>query len=87
MATVVLPRSLIAILPGAQRRVDVQRGTVANVIDELEGAIPGIRNRLLDGGPSIRQHLNVFVDGQRADLATMVPAAGVVHVIPAVSGG
>lgn len=87
MATVVLPRSLIAILPGAERRMDVGGGTVATVIDELDGAIPGIRNRLLDGGPSIRQHLNVFVDGQRADLATVVPASGVVHVIPAVSGG
>lgn len=87
MATVVLPRSLIAIVPDAQRRMDVAAGTVASVIDELDRAVPGIRNRLLESGPSIRQHLNVFVDGERADLDTVVPESGVVHVIPAVSGG
>jgi len=87
VATVVLPRSLIAIMPGAQRRMDVAAGTVATVIDELDRGVPGIRNRLLDAGPSVRQHLNVFVDGQRADLHTPVPESGIVHVIPAVSGG
>lgn len=87
MATVVLPRSLIAILPGAERRVEVDGGTIASVIDELDQAIPGLRNRVLDAGPTIRQHLNVFVDGQRAGLATAVPATAVVHIIPAVSGG
>lgn len=87
MATVVLPRSLIAVVPGAQRRMDVATGTVATVIDELDRRVPGIRNRLLDSGPAVRQHLNVFVDGERADLETVVPESGVVHVIPAVSGG
>jgi len=87
MATVMLPRSLVAILPGAERRVEVAGGTIASVIDQLDEAIPGLRNRVLDAGPTIRQHLNVFVDGQRADLATVVSATGVVHIIPAVSGG
>ncbi len=87
MATVVLPRSLAAILPGAERRLAVADGSVATVIDELETRIPGVRNRLCDAGPTLRQHLNVFVDGQRADLDTRVEAGSTVHVIPAVSGG
>lgn len=87
MATVVLPRSLLAIMPGAARRMDVSPGTVASVIDDLDRHVPGIRNRLVDGGPAIREHLNVFVDGERASLDTNVPESGVVHVIPAVSGG
>ena len=44
-------------------------------------------DRLLVTGPAIREHLNVFVDGERAGLATPVGAEAVVHVIPAVSGG
>ena len=87
MVEVVLPRSLVALFPGAERRHRVEGTTVAEVIDGLEAVVPGIRNRLLDAGPVIRTHLNVYVAGQRATLSTPVPDAAVVHVIPAVSGG
>lgn len=87
MAEVHLPRSLVVLFPGTPRRVDAQGATVAELIADLEAQVPGIRNRLLDAGPSIRTHLNIFVAGQRATLATPVPGDAVVHVIPAVSGG
>lgn len=82
-----LPRSLVALFPGAPRRITVDGATVAEVIDALDRQVPGIRNRLLDAGPVIRTHLNVFVDGSRASLATPVASGAVVHVVPAVSGG
>ena len=87
MTTVVLPRSLVALFPGAERRHEVDGATVAEVIDGLDARVPGIRNRLLDAGPALREHLNVFVAGQRAGLGTAVPAGSIVHFIPAVSGG
>ena len=87
MATVVLPRSLVALFPGAERRHEVSGATVGEVIDELDARVPGLRNRLLDAGPAIREHLNIFVAGERADLSTAVPAGTTVHIIPAVSGG
>jgi molybdopterin converting factor small subunit len=87
MATVVLPRSLIALFPGAERRLELDGATVEELIDRLDERIPGIRNRLVDAGPSLREHLNVFVDGQRAGLGTVVSPDATVHVIPAVSGG
>ena len=86
-AVVHLPRSLVALFPGAPRRLDSRGSTVAEVIDELDQRIPGIRNRLLDAGPVIRTHINVFVGGRRATLARTVPAGSDVHIIPAVSGG
>ena len=60
---------------------------MAELIADLDGRVPGIRNRIVDAGPVIRPHINIFVDGQRASLATAVGDAAVVHVIPAVSGG
>jgi molybdopterin converting factor small subunit len=87
MAIVVLPRSLVALFPGAERRLELDGSTVAELIDRLDDRVPGIRNRLLDAGPSLREHLNVFVDGQRAGLLTPVSPGATVHVIPAVSGG
>jgi molybdopterin converting factor small subunit len=87
MATVVLPRSLVALFPGAERRAEVDGATVLEVVDALEATMPGVRDRILDAGPTVRRHLNLFVDGERAGLATAVGPASVVHVIPAVSGG
>lgn len=87
MAEVVLPRSLVALFPGAPRRIAARGATVADVIADLDAQVPGIRNRIVDAGPMIRTHINIFVSGERASLATAVPDGAVVHVIPAVSGG
>jgi sulfur-carrier protein len=86
MATVVLPRSLVALFPGAERRVEVEASSVAGVLDGLDARWPGMRDRLRDD-IGIRPHINVFVDTDRADLDGVVGPASVVHVIPAVSGG
>ncbi len=87
MAEVRLPRSLATLFPGTPTRLSARGATVADVIADLDAQVPGLRNRILDAGPSIRTHLNVFVAGERATLATQVPDDAIVHVIPAVSGG
>ena len=87
MPTVLLPRSLVSLFPGAPRRCEVEAGSVAEAIDRLDDVSPGMRNRLLDAGPSIRRHINVYVDGVPASLATPLGPDSVIHVIPAVSGG
>ena len=57
------------------------------LIEALDAQAPGMRDRLVEPGPRLRPHINVFVDGQTADLTTPVGAEATVHVIPAVSGG
>lgn len=85
--TVILPRSFVSLIPGTARSTDVDAATVAEVLDRLDDRTPGLRNRLVDAGPSLREHINVFVDGVQASLDTAVPDGATVHVIPAVSGG
>ena len=87
MAVVHLPRSLIVLFPGAPRHGEIEAATVAELIAELDRRWPGMRDRLCEAGPRIREHVNVFVDGDRAQLSTPLPPDAVVHVIPAVSGG
>lgn len=87
MATVLLPRSLLALFPGVERRQQLAGDTVDDVLEALDAAAPGMRDRLVEEGPRLRPHINVFVDGRPADLATPVGADATVHVIPAVSGG
>ena len=87
MVEVYLPRSLLTLFPTADRRPKVDASTVAELIDRLDERWPGMRNRLCDAGPTIREHVNVFVDGERAELDTPLAAGSTVHIIPAVSGG
>jgi molybdopterin converting factor small subunit len=87
MATIILPRSLIALFPAAPRRCEVDATTVAEAIDRLDELAPGMRNRIVDSGPVIREHIKVFVDGAPATLTTPIGPDATLHVIPAVSGG
>lgn len=87
MATVMLPGSLVALFPGTARRQEVAGETVGDVIVELDRTVPGLRDRLVEGGPQLRRHINVFVDGEPGDLATAVSPTATVHILPAVSGG
>jgi len=87
MATVLLPRSLVELFPGVPRRLDVPGDTVAALIADLDRLWPGMTDRLCEAGPRIRPFINVFVDGRRADLATVVAPVSLVHIIPAVAGG
>jgi len=87
MATVLLPRSLVEMFPGAPRRLEVGGVDVATLFADLDGRWPGMIDRLCEAGPRIRPFINVFVDGQRAALSTAVSATSVVHIIPAVAGG
>ena len=87
MATVNLPRSLVAMFPGASRHLTVDAATVGDLVRDLDGRWPGMWDRICEAGPQVREYINVFVDGERANLASALTAASVVHIIPAVAGG
>ena len=87
MATLQLPRSLVALFPGAPRRLEVDGGDVSQVLAGLERAVPGTWDRLVDVGPVIRAHIKVYVDGEPASLDSPVGAGSTVMIVPAVSGG
>lgn len=86
-ATVRLPRSLQALFPGCPTELVVSGITLLQVIEEMDRQVPGMRNRLLDAGPEIRRHLNLFVDGELAGLETPLRRGALIRVVPAVSGG
>lgn len=87
VVTVILPRSLVALIPGTARSTEVEATTVAEALHRLDAQTPGLRNRLIDSGPAIREHINVYVDREPADLDTPLRPGSTIHVIPAVSGG
>jgi sulfur-carrier protein len=87
VATVHLPRSLALVIPDLPKVATVDGSTVDEVVRALDGRWPGVADRVLEAGPAIRRHINVFVDGTPAGLGTPVADGSVVHIIPAVAGG
>jgi len=89
VATVHLPRSLVTLFGDEPPRLlEIEAATLADLIEQLDARWPGMRDRLCEPGPQLREHINVFVDGERErDLDTPLSGSAVVHVIPAVAGG
>jgi molybdopterin synthase sulfur carrier subunit len=87
MAELRLPSTLAPLFPGLPRRLDVEATSVRDVIDRLDREWPGIRDRLCEPGPTLRRHIHVYVDRERARLDTPVADGSRVDVIAAISGG
>lgn len=87
MVDVHLPPMLVDLFPGAPRRLEVEAASVDELMRELDRRWPGMRDRLCESRPRLRQHINVFVDGERASLGAALGQTSVVYIIPAVSGG
>jgi molybdopterin converting factor small subunit len=87
MADVHVPATLVPLFRDLPRRVEVEAATVAEAIDRLDEQWPGLRDRLCEPGPVLRPHINVYVDRERAGLATQLDTRSRVDVIAAISGG
>ena len=86
MALVLLPSSLLPLAGGAEE-VEVTGDTVFSVLRRLETENPRLCGWVLDEQGRLRTHVALFVNGERAVLATPVEPADRVHVVPAISGG
>ena len=87
MADLYLPSTLPPLFPGLPRRLELDAGTVADALNQLEDRWPGLRDRLCEPGPALRQHIHVYVDRERAALDTALEERSRVDVITAISGG
>ena len=88
MADVRLPGTLTPLFPGLPRRLEIEAATrPRRPSTSSSSAWPGLRDRLVAEGPSLRHHIHVYVDGERAALDTPVAERSRLDVIAAISGG
>jgi molybdopterin synthase sulfur carrier subunit len=88
--TVRIPTTLRP-LSGGDKQVEVEPGSLSQVIDSLDAVHPGFKDRLVDDDGSLRKFVNVFVDDDDVryleGLDTKVADGITVSIIPAVAGG
>ena len=76
---------------GGASEVAAEGATLAEVLDALEVAHPGLKARVLDDDGAIRRFVNVYVNDDDVrfaeGLATATPDGTSISIIPAVAGG
>ena len=87
MPTVYIP-SLMQSLTGGKQTVEVEGSTVRQVVEALEQAYPGMRDRLAESG-RIKPNISVAIDGEVTTLGMLqkVGEKSEVHFLPAIGGG
>jgi len=75
---------------GGAKAVEGSGDTLAELIDDLEGRHPGLRDRLVDDS-GLRRFVNVYLNDEDVrflgGLETPVEKGDAVTVLPAVAGG
>ena len=85
MARVLLRAPLADLAGGREHPLDGE--TVRDLLVALEREYPALSGWILDERRPIREHINVYVNGQIADGETAVGESDRVHVLPAITGG
>ena len=76
---------------GGQKQVELDGGSVREVVDGLIGRYPALRQQLLSDDGQLNRFVNVYVNGQDVrylnGLDTPVSARDEVRLLPAMAGG
>ena len=80
-------RAPLSELAGGRRELQLEGTTVRDVLRALEHEHPAIVGWILDERTTIRQHINVFVNGERGREDTALAPDDRIHVLPSISGG
>ncbi len=73
---------------GDAANVTAAGATVVEILDDLDRQFPGIRFRIVDEQGSLRDHMTVWLDGERCrDLTAPVAGLDEVVLMQALSGG
>ena len=78
-------------LTGGKDEVEVEGSNVREVLENLEKAYPGFRERLFDENGNLRRFVNLFLNDEDIrflkELHTEIKDGDVLSIIPAIAGG
>lgn len=78
-------------ITNGQGQVEMESGTLAQLVGKLEESYPGFRERLMDENGELRYFVNIYLNGQDIrfleGLETTTKSGDEVSIVPAVAGG
>jgi molybdopterin synthase sulfur carrier subunit len=78
-------------MTGGKNEVEIAGNTIAEIIDNLESAHPGIKERLYDEEGEVRRFINIYVNEEDIRFLTgkdtPLKDGDQVSIIPAIAGG
>jgi molybdopterin synthase sulfur carrier subunit len=78
-------------LTGEQDTVAGEGETLADLVQHLESAFPGMRERLCDDSGDLRRFVNVYINGEDvrflSGLSSALKEGDEISIVPAVAGG
>ncbi|MEA2434694.1 MAG: sulfur-carrier protein [Actinomycetota bacterium] len=76
---------------GGESVVELEAGTISDLIDQLEARFPGLKEQLLTEEGELHRFVNVYVNDEDAryleKLETKVAEGETVAILPSVAGG
>lgn len=90
MPDVLIPTPLRK-LTGELESVNAAGATIGEVLENLDKAHPGLKERLCDEAGNVRRFVNIYVNGEDIrfleEQATPVKEADEISIVPAIAGG
>jgi molybdopterin converting factor small subunit len=87
---VVIPTPLRKFTSGVDL-VEVEPGTVQQVLEKLDSKYPGFRASVCDESGSLRRFINIYLDGEDVrfleNLSTPASDGSEIAIVPAIAGG
>ena len=72
-------------------KVEMQESALSEMIENLESAYPGFKERLIDENGELRYFVNIYLNGEDVrflnGLDTTASAGDEISIVPAVAGG
>ena len=71
--------------------VSAAGANISELIDNLDKAFPGLKDRICDEAGNVRRFVNIYINGEDIrfleDKATVVKDSDEISIVPAIAGG
>lgn len=78
-------------MTNGEAKVEMESSNLGELVEKLDGAYPGFKDRLVDENGELRYFVNIYVNGEDVrfldGLGTSISSGAEVSIVPAVAGG
>ena len=78
-------------MTNGEAKVELESSNVAELVEKLDSAYPGFKDRLVDENGDLRYFVNIYLNGEDVrflqGLETSTNSGDEVSIVPAVAGG